>query len=138
MTWTRRVLAAHPSAPEGDPDDRLADGACIEACLAAAQACLTGADACLQEDEALDLRACIRVQQNCADVCLATAAVLSRTGSEAGPLIAALVEACTEAVRECEAVCARHAETYRHCVLSAEACLRCERACTELIRAWAT
>jgi hypothetical protein len=47
----------------------------IDACLACAQACTTCADACLGEADVTELRDCIRLNSDCAEVCDATARI---------------------------------------------------------------
>jgi hypothetical protein len=45
---------------------------CIDECYACAQACTACADACLAEDMVQQLKQCIRLNLDCADVCAAT------------------------------------------------------------------
>lgn len=133
MSISRQALVAHPAAPEVLQDERFLESVCIDACLESAQACASGADACLEEPAVGTLRDCIRAQQNCADVCLATARVLSRLGSPTGESWRALLEACLAACALCTEQCERHSERYRHCRLSADATARGEQACAELL-----
>jgi hypothetical protein len=133
VSISRQALVAHPAAPEVLQDERFLESLCIDACLEAAQACASGADACLEEPAVGTLRDCIRAQQNCADVCLATARVLSRLGSPTGESWRALLEACRTACALCAEQCARHAERYLHCELSAAAAARGGQACAELL-----
>ena len=133
MSVSQRALVAHPAAPDILSDERSAEGKCIDAALECAQACTSGADACLEEAAVADLVGCLRAQQNCADVCSATASVVSRLGSPTDSSWRALLEACRESCRVCAEHCRRHAEVYDHCLISAEACERCERACDELL-----
>ena len=95
--------------------------------------CTSCADACLAEDMVAELTQCIRLNQDCADVCAASGRVLSRrTGSNAA-LDRALLEACQAACRACAEECEKHAEMHEHCTICAEACRRCEKACAELL-----
>ncbi|NKX53141.1 four-helix bundle copper-binding protein [Arthrobacter mobilis] len=135
MTGAERSLLAHPAAPETPAGNRTAEAACIDACLDCAQACISGADACLEEDNIGMFRQGIRAEQICADICLATAAVLSRLGTPAVRSVRALVEACREACVDCRQLCSPH-ETYEHCVVAAQACDRCEQACAQLLQAY--
>jgi hypothetical protein len=74
-----RMLQTHPDV-QGNPNDTLVR--CIEECFACAQVCTACADACLAEDMVKDLRQCIRLDLDCADVCVATGKLASRrTGS---------------------------------------------------------
>ena len=63
--------------------DSLTD--CIERCIECAQACVACADACLAESEAMSLRRCIRLNQDCADICAASAKILTRAYSNQRP-----------------------------------------------------
>ncbi len=102
--------------------------AVIEAALECAAHCDACADACLDEDA--DMTRCIRSDMDCADICRATAAVLSRPGADGMPWIE-LVEVCMKACRTCADECGQH--DHEHCQLCAEACRRCEEACRELL-----
>lgn len=78
----RDMLAAYPAYPAYPADlggvDRDKLARCIEECVACAQACTACADACLSEEMVAELTKCIRTDADCADICAATAAVLSR------------------------------------------------------------
>ena len=79
---------------------------------------------------------CIRLDLDCADLCLATGKVLSRQAAGEPTLARALVQACAEACHLCGNECARHGEHgMEHCRVCAEACHRCELACRALIEA---
>lgn len=134
MTDITTMLTTHPSSTEID-QEKLA--ACIAACLECAQTCTACADACLAEDHVGHLRTCIRTNSDCADVCGATARVLSRlTGqSDQTATIRALVQACQVACAACAEQCGGHAEMHDHCRVCAESCRRCEQACAELLAA---
>ncbi|WP_019876694.1 four-helix bundle copper-binding protein [Sporichthya polymorpha] len=121
---------AHPRPLVGIDADALAE--CIEACLACAQACTSCADACLHEEMVADLRRCIRLNQDCADLCDALARILTRGPDTAPGLLRAAVRACADACRMCGDECATHAEMHEHCRICAEACRRCEQACLAL------
>ena len=102
---------------------------CIEECYACAQSCTACADACLAEDGVAELRRCIRLNLDCAEVCATTGAVLSRQTETEWQLVATLLQACREACRRCAEECEQHAEHHRHCFECAEACRACEEAC---------
>jgi hypothetical protein len=89
------------------------------------------ADACLSEPAFAELAHCIRTDLDCADICTATAQVLSRRTGTAG-VLDALLRACEEACRACAGECERHATHHRHCALCAEACRSCEDACRQV------
>ncbi|QGQ20854.1 four-helix bundle copper-binding protein [Cellulomonas sp. JZ18] len=109
----------------------------MEACLECAQTCTACADACLGEEHVADLRACIRLDADCADVCAATAAVLSRQTDPDLKLVAALLEACATACGQCAEECEQHAGMHEHCRVCAQACRRCEAACRALLASMA-
>jgi hypothetical protein len=67
---------------------------CIEACAECELACTVCADACLGERQLEQLRACIRLNQDCADACNVTARVLSRQLQGDMEFLGAELEAC--------------------------------------------
>jgi hypothetical protein len=82
-----------------------------------------------------ELAKCIRTNLDCADICTATARVLSRhTGYDAN-ISRTLLEACTMACRSCADECALHADVHEHCRICAEACRTGEQACRDLLAA---
>jgi hypothetical protein len=81
----------------------------------------------------VDLRRCIRLNLDCAEICAATGAVLSRQTMPDTSLIRAQLAACAEACRVCAEECERHAEMHEHCRVCAECCRRCEKACRALV-----
>ncbi|MGW1654439.1 four-helix bundle copper-binding protein [Streptomyces atratus] len=131
MTTAKDILAACPAELGNIDQDKLAR--CIEACNICAQACTACADACLSEGMVGDLTKCIRTDMDYADICNATASVLSRhTGYDAN-VTSALLQACAVACKACGDECASHADMHEHCRLCAEACRACQEACTELL-----
>ena len=126
----REMIDTHPDAGGGTADELIT---CIEECYSCAQACTVCADACLAEEMVADLRQCIRLDLDCADICAATGAMASRRTDANAPVLAAVVGACAEACRVCAAECRRHAGHHEHCRICAGACDRCERACTEAL-----
>lgn len=51
---------------------------CIEACVACLVACEMCSDACLDDEDIAMMRACIRLDRDCADACVAGIRVMSR------------------------------------------------------------
>ncbi|WP_135209764.1 four-helix bundle copper-binding protein [Vitreimonas flagellata] len=122
----QQMISSHPQV-SGPSNDALIR--CIEECFDCAQSCTACADACLGEDMVLQLRQCIRLNLDCADICEATGRFASRrTGTNESVLIAAL-NACEEACARCADECERHAKHMEHCAICAESCRRCEAAC---------
>ncbi|MGK5518750.1 four-helix bundle copper-binding protein [Micromonospora sp. URMC 107] len=107
--------------------------AVIDALNTCAQACTACADACLSEDMVAELTKCVRTNLDCADICTATARVLSRhTGYDAN-ISRSMLEACATACKSCGDECAGHAGMHEHCRVCADACRACERACRDLL-----
>jgi hypothetical protein len=119
--------------PRNSPAWRQPLSTAIAALSECAQACLACADACLSEDHSPQLRRCIRLDQNCATICHATASVLHRQTELAGALVHDLLRACVSACRECGEECRRHATQHEHCRVCADFCLQCQEACNELL-----
>jgi hypothetical protein len=131
-TTTTAMLERYPKSINMD---RAELAAVIDILNACAQACTACADACLSEDAVAELTKCVRTNLDCADICTATARVLSRhTGYDAN-LSRAMLEACVVACRTCGDECADHAGMHEHCRVCAEACRKCEQACRELLAA---
>ncbi|MEU7566912.1 four-helix bundle copper-binding protein [Streptomyces fradiae] len=125
------MLDTYPADLGGVDREKLAR--CIEECIACAQACTACSDSCLSEEMVGDLTKCVRTNADCADICNATAAVLSRhTGYDAN-VTRAILQACATVCKACGDECERHAGQHEHCRVCAEACRRCEQACNELI-----
>ena len=89
------------------------------------------ADACLAEEQVQNLVRCIRLNQDCCEICEVTGKILSRQTELDSTVIRAQLQACAEACRACAAECDRHAKTHEHCRVCAEACRECEEACME-------
>ena len=130
MTETLQMLDASPAdVPVGAAE--LA--AAIDACLTCVQACTACADSDLIEEDVLTLRACIALNLVCADICDATARVLSRPGQWHLLTVRDLLVACVRSCTACAEECNRHAKHHRHCAICAEACRACIQACTALL-----
>jgi hypothetical protein len=114
----QQMLQTHPGKGSLDRAGLLE---CIQACFDCAQACIACADACLGEPGPKPRVRCIRLNQDCTDVCEATGKVLSRQ------------TACLTACRLCAEECAQHAQKMEHCRVCADACRRCEEACRKLL-----
>jgi len=108
---------------------------CIEACFDCAQTCSACADSCLGEPKLDMLRRCIRLDQDCADICLATGKVLSRQQLADVRVVRSLLEACLCACAAAGDECAHHASHHEHCRICTESCRRCARACRDAIAA---
>jgi hypothetical protein len=130
MQSTLQMLKTHPGQPWTDPE-RLASA--IAELYTCAQACTTCADACLGEKEVPSLIDCIRTNLDCADVCGATGAMLSRVTHAPTELLKSMLGACATACDMCAVACSKHSSMHEHCRVCADICRRCEKACRDLL-----
>jgi hypothetical protein len=130
MGYQAEMLTTHPRSPERDIDQIL--GA-LEATTACAEVCRTCADACTAEPMVAELVRCIRLTQDCADICGATASMLARMAEPDGALLRAQLKACIVACGVCAEECERHASMHEHCAICARHCRDCEQACEALL-----
>jgi hypothetical protein len=132
MTHAKAMLETHPSPAGTLPTDALAEVLHhLEEC---AQTCSMCADACLAEDMVAELRRCIRLNLDCADICRTTASVLGRQVEPDATTVRALLEACRAACSACGTECGSHAEMHEHCRVCADACRQCEEACAQALQ----
>lgn len=96
---------------------------CIDACLACARACEMCASACLREQNVAELARCIRMNQDCATICFAAAALMVRGGDHAQQLCRLCAEVCDACGAECEKY------QLAHCQTCAQACRSCADEC---------
>jgi Domain of Unknown Function (DUF326) len=129
MSYSRQILDTYPHTLDGD-DNLLA--AAIDAASDCAQACLADTDADLSEQNLADMVTCIRLCLDCADVCTAAGAVLSRPAGYDPAVTRPLLQSCIAICKSCGDECERHAHM-AHCRICAEACRRCEQACGDLL-----
>jgi hypothetical protein len=120
------MLSAHPGV-RGKVDE--VGLRATEACFDCAQACAVCADACLAEESFDDLRQCIRMNLDCADVRCTAGLLGTRPASSDGTIAGAMFGLCAEMCRRCGDECMRHAPHHEHCRICAEACRTCEQAC---------
>ncbi len=98
----------------------------LNACAAACNHC---ADACLGEDHVDRMVTCIRTDRVCAEICSATAKVLSMSY---GP-IDELLQFCARVCGSCAEECEQH--NHDHCQACAKACTECREACLQILTA---
>jgi type IV pilus biogenesis protein CpaD/CtpE len=130
MQTTLQMLKAHPGKPWAEPQSLAGVIAELYTC---AQTCTSCADACLGEKEVPHLIGCIRKNQDCADICLATGAMLSRLNEPNSDLLRTMLDACAKACNSCAEECNKHSGMHEHCRVCAEACRRCEKACRDIM-----
>lgn len=128
---TEQMIATHPDV-QGNINRDLIEA--IDAAYACAQTCTSCADACLAEEMVAELRQCIRLNLDCADVCATTATIANRRTGSNEEVIRKMLDACIAACRVCGAECERHAKKHEHCRICAEVCRQCERACQAALR----
>ena len=107
----------------------------IEAMNDCAQACTADADADLGDSELANMIACVRLCLDCADVCTATARVVSRQTAHEPAVLRPLLQACAAICARCGDECEKHADMHPHCRICQDACRRCEQACRDLLAA---
>jgi hypothetical protein len=127
---TKEMIATHPDV-RGSVNHALIEA--IDAAYACAQTCTSCADACLAEDDVAQLRQCIRLNLDCADVCAATATLGNRRTGGNEEVLRKMLEACLTACRLCSAECQHHSARHEHCRICAESCRRCEAACQKAL-----
>jgi hypothetical protein len=128
------MLQAYPADLSWGDRDKLARA--ITECFTCAQTCTACADACLAEKMLADMVKCIRTDLDCADICSATGAVLTRQTAFDANVTRPVVQACIAACGACAAECEQHVHM-EHCRICAEVCRRCEQACNDLLAALA-
>jgi hypothetical protein len=130
MQTVSEMVKTNPQSPVMSADALIQ---CIETCILCEQTCSSCADACLGEDDPKQLARCIRVNLDCADVCNATARMLSRQLHSDRTLLTQQVALCAIACALCAAACERHAAEFEHCRVCAVMCRRTEHECREAI-----
>jgi Domain of Unknown Function (DUF326) len=124
------IVERHPRPASLDRELLLR---CIDECFDCAATCTACADACLGEPDVAELVACVRLDLDCADVCNAVGRVVTRQTEVDRAVVRAAIEACIVVCRACGDECERHAAHHDHCRVCAEACRRCEQACSDLL-----
>ena len=102
---------------------------CIERCFSCAQTCTVCADACLSEDAIDMLARCVRLDLDCADICMTTGRIASRRTETNESVLVQLLELCANVCQACAEECERHASHHEHCKICAAECRRCEESC---------
>jgi hypothetical protein len=126
LVQVKQIISAHPDV-KGRVNEALIR--CIEECYGCAQTCISCADACVAEQMVTELRQCIRLDLDCADICNATGAVATRRTGSNEQILRQMLEVCAAACKVCGDECERHASKHQHCRICAEVCRSCEQAC---------
>jgi hypothetical protein len=77
---------------------------CIDACYHCAQACTACADDCLSEQQVAEVVKCIRLNQDCADVCATAGRVINRQTKYDANVTRSILEACGSCEQACDAL----------------------------------
>jgi hypothetical protein len=128
MQTVRQMVTTNPSPPMLRRDALIQ---CIEVCVLCEQTCAACADACLGEPDPRDLRRCIRLNLDTADICAATHRMLSRHFEPEASLVTRHLELCAAACGLCAEECRRH--DHEHCQVCAEMCARTEDECHQAL-----
>jgi hypothetical protein len=107
--------------PKAPTHDEYRD--CIQACLDCVTACEACQQACLAMPAAAQMADCIRLNRDCADLCLLAFSWMSR-GTHLATL---LCETCGIVCDYCASECENH--QVGHCQACAEACRHCAAVC---------
>ena len=131
----REIIVAHPQGVSEPKRDALVHA--IQSCFDCGHVCVACADACLAEDNVQELRSVIRATNDTADICLATAKMLTRLTAPPWNILKAQVQSCIQAVRDTGDLCQEHARMHEHCRICLESCRACEsgtKEYTEIIK----
>ena len=110
MSYARQLLDTYPGTINVDAGVLAA---AIDAVSDCAQACTADTDADLSEQNLAEMVKCIRLCLDCADVCTATAGVISRQAAYDADVTRPLLQACVAICKSCGDECERHASTMR-------------------------
>ena len=128
---SEQMISTHPDV-HGNYSQPLIK--CIDDCFSCAQTCTSCADACLAESMVEQLRQCIRLNLDCADVCNAAGALASRRTGSNEDVLRSMIEVCQLACAKCAEECERHADHHDHCRICAQQCRECEESCRIAVR----
>ncbi|MEG9250033.1 four-helix bundle copper-binding protein [Arthrobacter sp. Soc17.1.1.1] len=131
MSRIQQMMTTHPRT-DGTPAQDHSVLAAITALTECAQTCTSCADACLAEDDPSHLIACIRRNQDCADLCRVTANMLTRRTDQDETLLKQVLLACRTACNACAIECGKH--DHPHCMICADVCTTAERALSDLLQ----
>ncbi|SRR6266540_3528588 len=131
MQTVQDILNKHPLKSQFKPNQIAELLTSIVECGQTSTVC---ADACLAEEMRNDLVRCIRLNQDCADLCEVTARILARQVQPDFALIRSQVQTLALACSACARECTSHASKHEHCRICSEACRRCENACNMFVK----
>jgi hypothetical protein len=122
---TEQMMTSHPR--QGHMFSGLVRAAELSADCA--QTCTVCADACLGEENLAELRKCIALNLDCADICSALGAIALRRLASQDNILRLMLQVCADACQSCADECGLHAAMHKHCRICEAVCRECERAC---------
>lgn len=131
MLAVQQMLQTHPRPVPSESQAHIIS--CIEACFVCVATCTACANACLYEPNVSDLLTCIRLNNDCADICSATGRLIARQAGYDLDLVKSQVQACITACTVCASECGKHATMHDHCRVCADACRQCAAACDQML-----
>ncbi|MDT3424623.1 putative Fe-S center protein [Paenibacillus forsythiae] len=102
---------------------------CIESCLKCMNACNVSYVSSLKEYDLAELRQCIRMDRECADICAFAIEAMARQS----PFVADICRLCAEICEATARESGRYKQTY--CQDCIRACLECADACRQISEA---
>ena len=131
MLSIQQMLQTHPRPIPSESQAQVTS--CIEACFECVATCTACANACLFEPHVNELLTCIRLNNDCADVCSATGRIIARQAGYDADLVKSQLQACITACTVCARECGQHAAMHDHCRVCADACRQCAAACDQML-----
>lgn len=103
---------------------------CIAACSACAIECKSCLNECLNEYDVKALTRCIRLNQDCAAMCMLAVESMASGSEFAKPICSLSADICYTCALECE----KHSQM-NHCKKCAEVCRKCSIECSKMSKA---
>src|ERR1700709_1802120 len=95
--------------------------------------CLSCAAVCGGEDALDRMRACVRLNLDCATICAATAAVVLHGTEISKAIVYGQLRACAAVCGVGAELCASHARDYEYCRICADTCRNCQKNCNHML-----
>jgi hypothetical protein len=103
---------------------------CIDQCIACAVECRHCIGACLHEEDIKVLTHCIKLNDDCAAICLLAMNAMVSSSEFTDDICKLCANICTACAIECE----KHSHM-QHCARCAAQCRKCAAACTSMYQA---
>lgn len=101
----------------------------IDALNKCALDCIHCETACLDEENVQGLVQCIRLDRECAELCLFTAKMIAADAE----LSTEILNLCSKICDLCGDECDQHASHMEHCRICAQSCRRCAEECRSFV-----